>query len=128
MLNNKRKKFKLLRPWSLKSGHPELNIWLLISKEGLVLNLNLNELVSKSFFFSFFLRGVLCSFIYLLKILFCYFYIYLHVYTLFRPPPTSPPPNIPFFTTCGQNLFHTLVVQFCWRKNIWDKKKNIAFC
>jgi hypothetical protein len=27
----------------------------------------------------------------------------------------------------GQILFHLLVLQICWRKNIKDKKKNIVF-
>jgi hypothetical protein len=48
---------------------------------------------------------------------FIFFYIYLHVYTLFGPPLPSPP----------QNLFCPLVYWFCWRENIRDNKKDIAF-
>jgi hypothetical protein len=29
--------------------------------------------------------------------------------------------------TSGQNLFHSLVLRFCWRENIRDNKKDIAF-
>jgi hypothetical protein len=49
-------------------------------------------------------------------IFFNLFYIYLHIYTLFGPPPAS-----------RQNLFHPLVLQFYWRENISDNKKGIAF-
>jgi hypothetical protein len=54
------------------------------------------------------------------KIIFLFycFYIYLHVYTLFGP---SPPP-----AASRQNLFHPLILQFCWRDNLRDNKKNIA--
>jgi hypothetical protein len=51
------------------------------------------------------------------------FYIYSYVYTLFGPslPPASGP------LTSRQNLFCPLVIQFCFRKNIRDNKKDIAF-
>jgi hypothetical protein len=55
---------------------------------------------------------------YFFFLLFYYFYIYLHVYTLLGPP--TPP-------TSMQNLFHPLLFWFCWRENIGDNKKNIAF-
>jgi hypothetical protein len=42
------------------------------------------------------------------------------MYTLFGPLPPTPPP------TSGQNLFSPLL-WFCWKENIWNSKKDIAF-
>jgi hypothetical protein len=55
--------------------------------------------------------------------LFHHFYIYLHVYTLFQPPPISPPTHTT--TASRQNLFQPLL-WFCWRENIGDNKKDIV--
>jgi hypothetical protein len=44
--------------------------------------------------------------------LFCHFYIYSHVYTLFGPSHT------PLTPSC---------IRFCWRENISDNKKDIIF-
>jgi hypothetical protein len=49
---------------------------------------------------------------------FNHFYIYLYVYALFWAPPHP---------ASRQNLFCPLVLQFCWRKNIKDNKKDMAF-
>jgi hypothetical protein len=40
------------------------------------------------------------------------------VYTLFGPPP------LPHF---WQNLFHPLILPFCWKENISDNKKDLSF-
>jgi hypothetical protein len=49
--------------------------------------------------------------------------MFTHVYTLFGPchPSLSHPP------TSRQNLFCPLVFCFCWRENIRDNNKDIAF-
>jgi hypothetical protein len=51
----------------------------------------------------------------------CHFCIYLHVYTLFVPPPLFPP--VPLFCSEAWGV----VLQFCRRKNIKDNKKNMVF-
>jgi hypothetical protein len=40
-------------------------------------------------------------------------------------PFTPPPHHCP---ASGQNLFHPLVLSFCWRENIRDVKKDTVFC
>jgi hypothetical protein len=50
------------------------------------------------------------------------FYIYSHVYTLLGTPLKPPSP-----TASRQNLFRSLVLQFCSGENIKDNKKDIAF-
>jgi hypothetical protein len=59
----------------------------------------------------------------------CHLFFYSYVHTLFMPflPPSShallyPPTPI----TSRQNIF-CLLLQFCWRENIRDNQKNIAF-
>jgi hypothetical protein len=51
---------------------------------------------------------------------FYHFCTHSHVYTLFEPPPTPLPDS-------GQTLFRPLILQTCWRQNIRDYKKDIAF-
>jgi hypothetical protein len=47
-----------------------------------------------------------------------------HLYPPLHPllTPSHHPP-----LTSGQNLFCPLVLQFCWRENVRDNKKGIAF-
>jgi hypothetical protein len=52
-------------------------------------------------------------------LLFYHFYIYIHVYTLFVPPPLQYPAS-------RQTLFCPLL-RFSWRENIRDNKKDILF-
>jgi hypothetical protein len=40
---------------------------------------------------------------------------------------TSLSPSLLLLPAFGQNLFCPLFLQFCWRENIRDNKKNIAF-
>jgi hypothetical protein len=77
-----------------------------LARNHLIVDVWVNFWTFNSFFFFF--------------ILFYYFYICLHVYTFFGPesPPTP---------ASGQNLFHPLVLWFCWRENIGDSKKDLAF-
>jgi hypothetical protein len=54
-------------------------------------------------------------------------FLHLHnEYTLFVPYSSFYPFPTPL-TPSGQNLFHPLVIQFCKRKNLKDKKGNMAF-
>jgi hypothetical protein len=55
---------------------------------------------------------------------FYHFYIYLHVYTLFLPPPHYSGSPTPIFR---HNLFSFFVLWICWRENIGDNKKDIGF-
>jgi hypothetical protein len=57
-------------------------------------------------------------------ILFYHFYIYLHTYTLFRPPP---PFHLSLPYASRQNLFLPLILQLCGRENIRDNKKDIVW-
>jgi hypothetical protein len=59
-----------------------------------------------SFFFNIFNHSTF------LLLLFYHFYIYLHAYTLFVPPPPQPP-IIPQTPTSRQNLFCLLLLWFC---------------
>jgi hypothetical protein len=63
-------------------------------------------------------HNFLCGCLYIFNCLF----IYSYVYTLFGPS-LSPAPYTP---ASRQNLFHPLL-QFCWRENMRDSKKDIAF-
>jgi hypothetical protein len=63
------------------------------------------------------------------KIFFYYFYIYLHVYTLFGTT-SSPhhPPTLYLPTPASRkNLFGPLVLRLCWRENISADKKDRVF-
>jgi hypothetical protein len=64
-----------------------------------------------------FIRWFLTSLLAHFFLLFYHFYIYLHVYTLFVPPPLSP----------WQNRFCPFVLWFHWRENIRDTKQDISF-
>jgi hypothetical protein len=56
-----------------------------------------------------------------------FFIVYSYVYTLFGwSIPSAPCLPLPIPLTSKQNLFCHLV-QFCWRENIRDNKKGIAF-
>jgi hypothetical protein len=61
-----------------------------------------------------------------LFLLFYCFYIYSHVYTLLAAPHPPPPPCVPC-PTSEQNLFHPLILRFCWRENTKDNKKDTTF-
>jgi hypothetical protein len=84
----------------------------------------------KLLFFSFFLIVYTFTHMYI-HLLIC-IYIYSYVYTLFEPPLPSampctiprPPPSIPLASK--QNLFCPLL-QFCWRADISNNKKDIVF-
>jgi hypothetical protein len=69
-------------------------------------------------------ENVLFLFVYLFNCLF----IYSYVHTLFAPSPVCPHPFpiSPNPLASRQNLF-CLLLQFCWRENIRDNKKDIAF-
>jgi hypothetical protein len=84
------------------------------------------EVLGMNLFLNFFffqnLESSFSSISFLFNFFYC-FYIYSYVYTLFGPPF----PSILCLPASRQNLFCPLVLQFCWRENIRDNKKDIAF-
>jgi hypothetical protein len=53
--------------------------------------------------------------------------IYFIIFTLFGLPFYPPLTLFPHSQASRENPFHPLVLQFCWRENIRDNKKDIAF-
>jgi hypothetical protein len=72
------------------------------------------------------LKDCLCIFFYFLFIYFLSFIIFTFTYMCIHGLDHFPTPPTPSTPTSAQNLFHPLVLQFCWRENIGENKTDIS--
>jgi hypothetical protein len=71
----------------------------------------------------YFLSFFIAVWYFILFIYFLSYHFYSHAYPLFGPLHHPSPPT----PSSRQNLFHPLVLWFCWREIIRDNKKDIVF-